>query len=616
MSASSLTQSHRVDYAPAPPHPLERDRQHSLESLGLLDSEPDPRFDRITALAAEVFGVETAVVSLVDANRQWSLSRHGIDATETGRDIAFCAHAIHEPRCLVIENAATHPIFATNPLVTGVPHIRFYAGAVLHDTANLPLGTLCLIDSKPREFGTNDIERLIQFGQIVRHELLRQYGADFESDVRRDPITGAYFGDAFFVAAEQLARNCATQISASLVVTVAVDNLSFLSDTHGGIATDQVLVGIVERMQSVLMPFGSVIPGRLDGKRLTAMTVCSEPASRSQLESLRKQFVNKLSEGVETQAGKLYPSLTIALTERSGERSLREAINYCRIASSYIPAQQGPRSIVVNEAIESEARRRFRIAAELPSAIGSDALTLAFQPKVDSFTESIAGLECLLRWHHEELGAIAPPDIIATARESHCVPELERWIVRKACEQAQQWLQERCYFGRLSINISSETLLDEHFFDFFQDLLTETRLPASRLDLEIVESSLFDDFDGVVAAIRSFKSLGVSFSLDDFGTGYSSLCYLRELPISNLKIDKSFIDEIVDLPAAAALCSGIINLAHELGMTAVAEGVENKLQHITLRALRCDELQGYYFSRPLNTTAIRDYLLTMRNYGR
>ena len=394
-----------------------------------------------------------------------------------------------------------------------------------------------------------------------------------------------------------------------------MDNLSFLADTPGGVATDEALVGITQGLHSTLEHYGAAIAGRLDGKRLSAMTVCTHRPDRGTLEGLRQMLVQQLTKGVDTQAGRLYPRLTIAITERSGKRRLRDVIDVCRIAAQRLPAQQGPRSIVVNDDIEREARRRFRIAADLPAALDHNGLSLAFQPKLDVFTEQAAGLECLLRWNHPELGPVAPPDVINTAREAHCIPQLERWVVTNACTAARRWLQDRYNFGRLSINISSETLLDPQFFDWFQSTLTEHQLPASRLDLEIVESSLFDDFDGVVKAIKRFKSLGVTFSLDDFGTGYSSLCYLRELPISNLKIDKSFIDDIVEQPDAAAMCSGIISLTHELNMTAVAEGVENKLQHITLRALRCDEVQGFYFARPMDATTTSDYLRALRDHG-
>ncbi|MEL7311848.1 MAG: sensor domain-containing phosphodiesterase [Pseudomonadota bacterium] len=599
-------------YIPAPDHPEESQRLAALHALDLLDTEPDERFDRITSLAADIFDVETAVVSLVDAQRQWFLSKHGIEACETGRDVAFCAHAIHEAEILVVEDAAAHAVFQSNPLVCGPPHVRFYAGAVLRDPSGLPLGTLCLIDSKPRAFPEAEQDRLIKFGQIVRSEILRADSL-FDQDARRDPITGAYWGDAFFTAADRLALSCVGEQFASLVVTITVDNLSFLADTHGGVATDETLVGITERLQSTLERYGAAIAGRLDGKRLSAMTICSRKPDRATLETLRQNLVHQLTKGVDTQAGRLYPRLTISITERSGNRRLRDVIDVCRIAAQYIPAQQGPRSIVVNAAIEGEARRRFRIAADLPGALEHNALSLAFQPKLDVFTEQAAGLECLLRWNHPELGPVAPPDVINTAREAHCVPQLERWVVANACAAARRWLQDRFVFGRMSINISSETLLDPQFFGWFQKTLTDHQLPASRIDLEIVESSLFDDFEGVVTAIKQFKSLGVSFSLDDFGTGYSSLCYLRELPISNLKIDKSFIDDIVEQPDAAAMCSGIISLAHELNMTAVAEGVENKLQHITLRALRCDEVQGYYFARPMDATTAGEYLRALRD---
>ena len=197
MGAAETLERTLSGYLPgAPLHPEEQERVRSLRKLNLLDSEPSARFDDLTTLVADVFDAPIALISLVDMNRQWFLSRCGLSMTETPRDVAFCAYAIHEPDILVVENAPMDNRFADNPMVTGEPHIRFYAGAVIRDTNGLPLGTLCLIDHRPRQFCARERRRLEQFKKLAREEMVlsseshkERIGAQMAA--RKDPITRA-----------------------------------------------------------------------------------------------------------------------------------------------------------------------------------------------------------------------------------------------------------------------------------------------------------------------------------------------------------------------------------------------------------------------------------------
>ena len=600
-------------FEPAPPHAEEESRIASLHALALLDSPAQETLDQLISLAADVFDVETVLISLVDSNRQWFLSRHGLDACETDRDVAFCAYAIHEDEMLVVEDAAAHPVFCNNPLVTGDPFIRFYAGAVLRDETGLPLGTLCVIDGKPRQFRAEDRQRLRRFARIVRREMLHdtnesQRQARRKLDARRDPITGAYWGDAFFDVAERVTAGCIGGAVSAAVATVTLNNLTFFADTHGGIATDEVLLQITERLRATLGDYGAPLCGRLEGRQIVGVAQCIEAATPATLDALRRGLDDALTAGIETHAGMLFPRLTVIVAHHNNQRTLRETINLCQITARNQPSRENSCSLIVDDAMEASARYRFRVAADLPQALRDDDFSLVFQPKIRARDQQVTGFECLLRWAHPALGAVSPIQVLATAREAHCIPELERWVINNALTMARYWRDRNVDSGRLSINISSQTLLDRQFPSWFRDALDGHAISPDRVDLEIVESSLFDDFAAVVAVIRDLRALGVSFSLDDFGTGYSSLSYLRELPISHLKIDRSFIQPIVDEQDAAAMCSGIINLAHEIGMQTVAEGVENNAQFLTLRALRCDEIQGYYFARPMSGDAVIDYL--------
>ncbi|MEM6640668.1 MAG: EAL domain-containing protein, partial [Pseudomonadota bacterium] len=199
--------------------------------------------------------------------------------------------------------------------------------------------------------------------------------------------------------------------------------------------------------------------------------------------------------------------------------------------------------------------------------------------------------------------------IIDAARESFNIPKLDRWVTRQACKTAAQWTASGIAFESLSVNLCAETLLDPTFHGWFSECLKEENIDSKLIDFEIVESSFFTNIDVAIKAIYKLRRLGVTFSLDDFGTGFSSLSYLRQLPIDKIKIDRSFIDGVEREPDSAAMCASIVSVSHELGLRVIAEGIETELQLVTLRALRCDEVQGYFLSRPLPLTKATQFLL-------
>jgi EAL domain-containing protein (putative c-di-GMP-specific phosphodiesterase class I) len=177
--------------------------------------------------------------------------------------------------------------------------------------------------------------------------------------------------------------------------------------------------------------------------------------------------------------------------------------------------------------------------------------------------------------------------------------KLEKWVFKTVIKQIKDWKEQGFEVPRVSINVTGDTLQQKGFVNFVSESLNESNLSGENLDIEILESSLFENINAVIDIMNQLRKLGISFSLDDFGTGFSNLAYLQVLPINYLKIDKSFIDNIIQDQHASAMCSGIISLANGLGMQTVAEGVESEFQVIALRAMRCDFIQGYYYSKPL-----------------
>jgi len=225
---------------------------------------------------------------------------------------------------------------------------------------------------------------------------------------------------------------------------------------------------------------------------------------------------------------------------------------------------------------------------------------LHYQPKIDLASERIVGAEALVRWQHPQIGMIHPIEFIPLAEESGLILPLGEWVLAEACRQQVAWQSEGLSGLKIAINMSSRQFRQEDLAERVASIFENTGVDPTNVTLELTESMVMQDVSSTLVALRALKSLGVSISLDDFGTGYSSLSYLRRFPIDELKIDKSFINDIHDNADDAAIASAIIAMAISLGLNVVAEGVERKEQVDLLLKMRCGQVQGYYFGRPLD----------------
>lgn len=252
------------------------------------------------------------------------------------------------------------------------------------------------------------------------------------------------------------------------------------------------------------------------------------------------------------------------------------------------------------EYMNSEARLRLELENGLRNAILNNEFRLLYQPKIKCGDNTISGAEVLIRWENPVLGLVSPASFIPLAEETGLVLSIDEWVLNTVCQQIQTWKGEGLDIEKISVNLSTLQFRRGDLLELIQGVLHTYQLMPSCIDLEITETVFMHNIHEAVSILENLKALGLSISLDDFGTGYSSLNYLRKLPIDTLKIDKSFIDEIHVNTHAATIASSIINLGHNLGLMIVAEGVEYEQQYKLLSQQGCDEIQGYYFSKPLN----------------
>jgi EAL domain-containing protein (putative c-di-GMP-specific phosphodiesterase class I) len=259
-------------------------------------------------------------------------------------------------------------------------------------------------------------------------------------------------------------------------------------------------------------------------------------------------------------------------------------------------------------AMNEEALERVRIETALRSALERKEFVLHYQPQLDLDSGKIVGMEALIRWQHPELGMVAPSRFIGVAEETGLIVPIGLWVLREACLQNKAWQAAGLGRLRVAVNLSARQFGAEHLIEDLRAVLDETGLAPACLEIELTESLFLSDADQAVELLHSMKALGVNLSIDDFGTGYSSLSYLSRFPIDVLKIDRSFVNDVTRNAGDAAIVASIIALAHNLKLAVIAEGVETIGQLDYLKRHGCDEMQGYYFSRPLAPEAFEKLL--------
>ncbi|GAA0582685.1 sensor domain-containing protein [Caenispirillum bisanense] len=390
------------------------------------------------------------------------------------------------------------------------------------------------------------------------------------------------------------------------VLFLDLDRFKYVNDSYGHAAGDELLKLTARRLRHCVRMSDAV--GRLGGDEF--LIVLPECGAGNIGAYIAEKVLYSLSEPFTVVGRELFcvPSIGIAYWPDHGDDAA-ELIRNADVAM-YHAKRGGERRYAAFEA--SMAQRSLAVLTmenELRMAVGRNAFELHFQPKVDAVTQRVTGAEALIRWPHPRLGLVSPMQFIPLAEDSGLIIPMGRWILREACRLMQGWRAAGIAPVSISVNVSPRQFTDQGLLSTIAQALEETGLPPACLDLEITESVMSGDVERVISTLEALKGMGVTLSVDDFGTGYSSLNYLKTFPIDTLKIDQTFVRDLM-APSGkeAAICSTIITLARNLGFSTVAEGVETAEHAGLLSEMGCDTLQGYWFSRPLPAEAFERYL--------
>ncbi len=384
-----------------------------------------------------------------------------------------------------------------------------------------------------------------------------------------------------------------------------LDHFKTINDSLGHSIGDQLLKEVAERLKKLTREPDTV--ARLGGDEfLVLMTDINETAEAV---LVAERIVDAMAAEFVIQGHLLNVSCSLGISIFPDDGEEAEALFKNADLAMYDAKEHGRNNVrLFTPEMNIQAVERMTLENSLRSALERSEFYLVYQPQADLATGEIIGCEALIRWRHPELGVVPPNKFIPIAESSGLIIPIGEWVLRTACAQARQWQDQGLLAVPVAVNVSAVQFQQKDFLRLIETVLRESRLAPQYLELELTESLILSNADVVLFMLQQLREMGVRLSIDDFGTGYSSLSYLKQFPVYKLKIDGSFVRDVDIDPDDAAIIGSILVMAKSLGLKVVAECVENEEQVSFLRAHHCDEIQGYYFSRPLPADELGDKL--------
>jgi diguanylate cyclase (GGDEF)-like protein len=735
----------------------ETQRLRALQDLMILDTPPDSDLDALVKLACEIFNVPISIISLIDRDRQWFKAVAGLEFSETKRAVAICNFAIAGGQPFVVKDALRDPRFASNPLVTGRPDIRFYAGVPLALSPGVNVGTLCIIDRQPGEIDDDGLRRLKFLGEIAvallrlhkttrqadtrseeiarqtdviaaqakmlhsqkdlldrasslaklgawefdlrtgkvswsegmyaLHDVDRSYDIQFDKllefypqpgrdrllaamersrkesssyhfegrmftakgrlrwvrvigDVevrdgkpvrrfglwqditdekvlldqvnevaRRDELTGLLNRKALSGALAEISGAPKPRKSVAVLI-FDIDNFKEVNDTHGHAAGDACLRHVARRIQIAVGDDGII--ARIGGDEFAVLL----HGNLSDSPGIVADRIGS-SVGMPFQwSGHSFhctTSIGIAVRDKEADIEPDDLIREADLALYDAKAAGRNCHRTYRPALQAASKHRYETVRDVRRALLMRHLELYYQPKVALADASHRGFEALLRWHKSAQVVLAPGAFLAALDDPILSKDIGDYVIASAINQAKAWKGASVPFGHIAVNLSASQFRNPELAAEMLRAMDIHGIDRGMIEVEVTENVfLSTSSNSVLHACQSFKAGGIRIAFDDFGTGFASLSHLRDFPVDTIKIDRSFISQLGRGENTTAIVNAMVSLAHNLSMQIVAEGVEEESQREFLRAIGCDQAQGYLFGRPEPAVIAVRHLMKMR----
>ncbi|WP_017475397.1 EAL domain-containing protein [Pseudomonas sp. PAMC 26793] len=577
--------------APIPPNEVERLTE--VAKFCPPDSDYDDVFEKIVEMASAYFNAPIALISIVDKHRQWFKARVGLTETQTSREVSFCAYSTLDNSLLEVLDATLDARFKHNPLVTGPPHIRYYAGAPLTTEDGFTLGSLCIIDTVSRPPMTErDSAMLNGFAELV---MMRIQGMRSRNFI--DQPTGLFNR----LRLEEDIRQAVKVKNRCQVYAVDIISPKFLNDIVKALGysfAGDLVLAIKSRLQKLLPArcllykisptrFGFLLEEEQTTEHICAsiLTDFKKPVECHGIPILMQVGIGVLP--IHGAGQQDWLRLLVSAADEARDRKLGWSL--------YKPH------------FDAAQQRAFMLLSSLPEAVSSDQqFSLVYQPKIKLPSGKCHSVEALLRWTHPLLGPISPAEFIPLAEKTALIPSVGLWVLNAIIRQAVVWKAQGVRL-RIAMNITVSDLESAEFVDaMIHEIQTHGLDPAS-FELEFTESMLMTNPEEVIRQLERVRQIGIEVAVDDFGTGYSNWAYLKELPATTVKLDQSLISGLGTNQNDKQLVKTLIGLAKGLGYRVVAEGVENQGILDLLIQWGCSEAQGYLIAKPMSATDLETW---------
>ncbi len=569
----------------------EQVRLAALYRYSILDTAPEPQFDRLVKLAARVFDLPMTMISFIGADRQWLKAKHGVLYSEVPRCESFGSVAISQDGVMLVPDATLDPSLKSYPAVRSTPYIRGYAGAPLITPEGLKIGIFCVFGQEPRVFSEEDRELLESLAAMAMDELkLRRANMDLSRLAMFDALTGLPNRMQFQQHLTEACRRADASGKKVVLGLMDLDQFKRINDTFGHAAGDTLLRHVAQRLKQGTS--GEDVVARISGDEFVLLL--SDDLSVADIGLVMRRLQDCFSPPFLIEDQEVYMRWSLGLSVYPDDaREPDELLSYADAAMYRAKRAGGGYT-----AFQAHQDRRSLLEVErlsaMHQAIERDELRLYAQPVVRVQSHVVVGHEALLRWERPD-GMVSPLDFIPLAETSGLIVPIGRWVLEtavKALKAGRIW--------EMSINVSAMEFRQPDFVSFLRKVLAENGVDPQQLWLELTERSLLEP--SFASVLHELHTLGVRTTLDDFGTGYSSLTALASLPVQALKVDRSFTAPIgAGTPAgrkALEVLRGIVMLADAYGLFTIVEGVETSEQAELLMQVGCKYLQGYLFGRP------------------
>lgn len=469
------------------------------------------------------------------------------------------------------------------------------------------------LESMYEEITATEEELREQYDQLIENQrMLTESEEKMHHLAYHDLLTGLPNKLALF-------ENGATRLlpdsnTTAALMFIDIDNFKYINDTMGHEFGDRLIIKSSERLISIMEKTGEVY--RFGGDEFIILVHPMEMEQQDYINKVATLILSSFKKPIEMDNSLLHISISIGISIYPDHGSdIMELVKRADIAMYKAKEAGKDKFVVFDHPLNDIFTERMNIEKQLHKAMEQNEFELFYQPQVDLIQNRVIGLEALLRWNSPELGVVSPLKFIKVAEDSHLIIPLGAWVLSTACTYLKSLHEQGLGHLTMSVNISMLQLLQTDFNEMVMNTLKTCRLEPEYLELEITESVLVESYDHVISRLNELREQNIKIALDDFGTGYSSLSYLTHLPISTLKIDKSFIDSVRTGTLQSALVEQIIMIGKKMNMCVIAEGVERTGQLEYLQEQGCDRIQGYLYSRPQSAHLVEQLLTRWENNG-